>query len=221
MSEHSEPYAPIDPLDELVEQLLDCGAVLSQMIGHMVEFGAAGRTAPDAPPIGEIAHKLIRDVIGGVRRRHSKRDVRVAAEIVEQVTSTIAQEIYLVRPDAVDEIAPARLARGKQHVSLETGAVKVLDYARDLLFVVMATAESVTDLLSILAERIDDDAFPGEELGDVLFEMLVESARVPIEALGEEAVRSVTKVLEDVPEGIVADLKMGLELRRAADNAGS
>jgi hypothetical protein len=82
-----------------VEQLLEIGGVLLQIIGRMVEFQASGRSGPDAAPIPEMAHALIRDVIGDVRKQHSKRDVRVAARIIEQATDCISENLFFVGPE--------------------------------------------------------------------------------------------------------------------------
>ena len=94
---------PPEPLDELVTQLLACGAVLSQMIGGMIEFERSGRSAPDAPPIPEVAHSLIRDVLRDAKLRHSKRDVRVAATIVSEATDAICENIFSVDPELIDQ----------------------------------------------------------------------------------------------------------------------
>jgi hypothetical protein len=94
---------PPDPLDELVTQLLDCGGALSQMICHMAKYEASGLGADNVVPIPEVAHSLIRDVLGTVRKAHSKRDIRIAARIVEEATDRIANEIYLVSPDFIEE----------------------------------------------------------------------------------------------------------------------
>lgn len=92
--------APLpDVLDELVEQLLEIGGVLSQIITQMVEFQASGRSAPDSVPIPEMAHRLIHDVIGEIRKQHSKRDVRVAAEIVKEATALICENLFYVGPE--------------------------------------------------------------------------------------------------------------------------
>jgi hypothetical protein len=99
MTDLLHPSPPPDALDDLVTQLLECGAILSQIISHMVQFQAAGRSAPDAAPIPEVAHSLIRGVLGGVGKRHSKRDIRAAATIVKQATASIGNEIYFVGPD--------------------------------------------------------------------------------------------------------------------------
>ena len=99
MNDHDASSHPPDALDELVTELLECGGVLSQVIGHMVRFQAAGRSNPDAAPIPEVAHSLIRSVLRDVGKRHSKRDIKVAAAIVKQATASICDEIYCVEPE--------------------------------------------------------------------------------------------------------------------------
>jgi hypothetical protein len=68
--------------------------VLSQIISRMVQFQASGRSAPDAMPIPEAAHSIIRDVLRDVQKRHSKRDVKVAATIVRQATAAMCNDIF-------------------------------------------------------------------------------------------------------------------------------
>jgi hypothetical protein len=95
MTAHNARPTP-DALDALVAQLLDCGAVLSQMIGSMQEFEASGLSLPDAPPILEIAHSLIRDVVADLPEHHSEAELRLSAEIVEQVATAICENIFIV-----------------------------------------------------------------------------------------------------------------------------
>jgi hypothetical protein len=104
MTEYTNPSRPPAALDDLVTQLLECGAVLSQLIAGMVEFDRSGRSAPDAAPIPVVAHELIRSALGDVRRRHSRRDIRVAAAIVAQATDAIAEDIIVVSPELLDEL---------------------------------------------------------------------------------------------------------------------
>jgi hypothetical protein len=93
-------------VDELVTQLLECGAVLSQIISHMVAFEHSGRSLPDTAPIPEVAHELLGSVLGDLRRRHSRRDIRVAARIVREATETIGENIFMVPFDVVDRADP-------------------------------------------------------------------------------------------------------------------
>jgi hypothetical protein len=91
-----------DVLDELTMELIDCGGVLSQLIGGMIAHDAAGRSAQDADPIPEVAHRFIREVMGDLRKRHSKRDVAVAARIVHEARERICNDIFFVNADYVD-----------------------------------------------------------------------------------------------------------------------
>ena len=102
MTEQAPPPQPHDALDELVSELLGCGAVLSQMIGHMIPCDAAGKAAPDAVPIPTVAHSLIRDVLIDVARRRPRRDVKVAAAIIRDATEAIAENIFLVPLEEMD-----------------------------------------------------------------------------------------------------------------------
>jgi|SRR5579884_378145 len=99
MTRNGVPNLPVDPVDQLVTHLLDAGGVLSQIVGRMVEFEASGRSAPDAAPIPDVAYSLIRDVLDPLTKTHSKRDIRVAAAILEQATTAICDNIFFVDPD--------------------------------------------------------------------------------------------------------------------------
>jgi hypothetical protein len=98
MTDHI-PSPPPDALDELVKQLLECGGVLSQIISSMVEFQSSGRSAPDAAPIPEVAHTLIRSVVEGFGTRYSKRDLKVAARIVREATDAMCSDLYVLGPE--------------------------------------------------------------------------------------------------------------------------
>lgn len=99
MTDHADPTIPEDALDELVFELLGVGAVLSQIVSHMIRSEAEGRTAPDAAPIPEVAHTVLRDVLSELRKRHSSRDLRIASAIVGEATEAICDGLFLVNPD--------------------------------------------------------------------------------------------------------------------------
>lgn len=89
-----------DPLlEELADELLDCGAVLSQIISRMVRFSAQGHAPPDAAPIPDVARELVASVLGGAKLRYSRRDLKVAAAIVGEATAAISEEILFVDLD--------------------------------------------------------------------------------------------------------------------------
>jgi hypothetical protein len=83
---------------ELAGQLLGCGAVLSQIISHMVRTQAAGESSPDAAPIPTAAHEVVGDVIADLTRRHSDEELKAAAAIVGEATDAICNDVYLVAP---------------------------------------------------------------------------------------------------------------------------
>ena len=99
MSNRDDAVHPVDPLDELVTQLLECGGALSQIISRMTQFQAAGRSAPDAAPIPEVAHSLIRGALDELRKRYSNRDIRVAARMIGETTDAICENIFFVGPE--------------------------------------------------------------------------------------------------------------------------
>ena len=77
----------------------ECGGVLSQIISHMVRFQPRGDPPPDLAPIPDVAQSLVRSVLDEVGKRHSTRDIRVAATIVAEATREIAENIFFVGPE--------------------------------------------------------------------------------------------------------------------------
>lgn len=98
MTEQADPTIADDPLDKLVFELLGVGAVLSQIVSHMIRSEAGGRSVPDAAPIPDVAHAVLRDVLGDLRR-HSARDLTIASAIVGEATEAICDGLFLVNPD--------------------------------------------------------------------------------------------------------------------------
>jgi hypothetical protein len=96
-----------DVLDVLVDQLLACGAPISQMMARMQEYEPSGLSSSDAPPIFEVAHSLIRSVVDDLTERYSDDEIRVSSEIVAQATVAICENIFFLPPDEI-----RRLARG-------------------------------------------------------------------------------------------------------------
>lgn len=86
-------------IDALVAELLECGAVLSQIVAHMSLWEAGGRTAPDTAPIPVVAHGLIRSALTDVRHQHSRRDLKVAAGIVKETRQAISENLFMVAVD--------------------------------------------------------------------------------------------------------------------------
>jgi hypothetical protein len=85
-----------DLLNVLVDQLLACGAPISQMMAGMKQFEASGLSSPDAPPIFEVAHSLIRSAVDDLTDRYSDDEIRISAEVVAQATIAICENIFVV-----------------------------------------------------------------------------------------------------------------------------
>ena len=75
----------------------------------------------------------------------------------------------------------------------------------------------LSDLLAGLLEDLPDDAFPGENPGEVLVEMLAGTALPVTEAAGGKAVRQATTLLGAVADRTVSDLRAALDLARRAE----
>lgn len=100
MTNKNHSHSQSDSLGELTDQLLGCGAVLSQIVSHMVAWDASGRSAPDAAPIPEVARSLIRDVLAELTQRHTDEELKTAARIADEATTLIADNIFLASPDS-------------------------------------------------------------------------------------------------------------------------
>jgi hypothetical protein len=96
MNTDAAPSTPSDALDELVDQPLNCGGVLSQLVGHMIKAEAARRADPGSVPIPEVAHGVIRDALGDLPDHHPDDDLETAARIVEEATNAICQNVFLL-----------------------------------------------------------------------------------------------------------------------------
>jgi hypothetical protein len=99
MSEQTDPSRPDDVLDRFVGELLEAGAVLSQIVSQMARFDAAFDQTPDAVPIPQAAHELLFSVLAELKPRHSSRDWKVAAAILKEATATICNDVFFVRLD--------------------------------------------------------------------------------------------------------------------------
>jgi hypothetical protein len=102
MTRDAFPLPHDDALNELVTQLFGCGAVLSQLIGQMVEFEAAGRSVSGAHPIPEVAHSVVRGVVPEMTQRRPARELEAAAAIVSEVTDAICEEVFVLPLDYPD-----------------------------------------------------------------------------------------------------------------------
>lgn len=76
----------------------------------------------------------------------------------------------------------------------------------------LRTGLTLIDTLSTLLE--DEKAFPEEEGGEVLIEMLVGTCRPVIEAAGMEQCRSSTALLTAIRDRFIEDLRLAASLAK-------
>jgi hypothetical protein len=65
----------------------------------MVQWEAAGKSVPDAAPIPDVAHRLIRDVLKRLKQSHSTAEISAAAAIVGEAANVIGDEVFFVPPN--------------------------------------------------------------------------------------------------------------------------
>jgi hypothetical protein len=82
-----------------VEQLLLVTSPLQSIVNHMFEFQAAGRSAPDAPPVEVVLADLLEGTLAGLVERHGRQAVEAAAAVLEDAGETICSEIFIVDPE--------------------------------------------------------------------------------------------------------------------------
>ena len=99
MPKESRAHPPPNPLEELVDRLLECGGVLSQIISHMVAAQRSGQCDADVAPIPEVARSLVGDVLADLAKRRTDEAIGTAAGIVDGATTLIVDNIVFVPLD--------------------------------------------------------------------------------------------------------------------------
>lgn len=89
-----------------------------------------------------------------------------------------------------------------------------LETTRALVEEVLRTAMALEDVVVSLLEDLPDDAFPGEDNGLVLLEMIVGSVHPAAAAAGARDTRTATALVGAVRERVLADLRAAAELAR-------
>ena len=88
------------------------------------------------------------------------------------------------------------------------------DDVRVLVEEALHTGLMLTDVMAGLLENMPDDAFPGQEPGEVLLQMVVGSMRPVADAAGADAVKQTIALLGAIRDRFVADLHEAMELAR-------
>jgi hypothetical protein len=89
-----------------------------------------------------------------------------------------------------------------------------LDTTRELVLEVLRTALALEDVMASLLEELPDGAFPGEDNGLVLLEMVVGSVHPAARAAGERDCRTATALVGAIRERVIDDLRTAAELAK-------
>ena len=82
---------PPDPLDMLVDAVLQSYGQLALVVEHML------RVAPESlEPVPDILRRVLRDVLEPLATRRGDLDLAVTAEVLTAATDVIGTELYLV-----------------------------------------------------------------------------------------------------------------------------
>ena len=95
-----------------------------------------------------------------------------------------------------------------------TGRNPDLETTRDLVEEVLRTALALEDVIVSLLDDLPDGAFPGEDPGLVLLEMVVGSVHPAAVAAGPAACRTATALVGAIRERVIDDLRTAAELAR-------
>jgi hypothetical protein len=91
------------------------------------------------------------------------------------------------------------------------------DEARAFLEQLLRTGIMLTDLFESLVEDLPEDAFPGEESGEVLMQMLTGTIQPVLAAAGARTLAEATSLIGAVGDRTLADLRAAMELARDAE----
>lgn len=86
------------------------------------------------------------------------------------------------------------------------------DDVRALTEQALRTGTMLSRLVGDLLDELPEDAFPGEDEVEVLFEMLVGTIAPVADAAGVDAVRGATALLGAMSDRVLADLRAAMEL---------
>jgi hypothetical protein len=89
-----------------------------------------------------------------------------------------------------------------------------LETTRDLVEEVLLTALALEDVMSSLLEELPEGAFPGEDNGRVLLEMVVGSVHPAARAAGPRDCRTAIALVGAIRERVIADLRTAAELAK-------
>lgn len=91
------------------------------------------------------------------------------------------------------------------------------DVGRSLIEETLRTALWLFDISASLLDDLPDDAFPGEDAGEVMVEMLAGSCRPSIDAAGGDGCRVAIELMISIRENVLNDMRAAVEPARKGE----
>lgn len=82
-------------VERLTEALVSWAGSGTLIIDHM-----SRHFTPGGDPIPDVLRRLIRGALAPMADRHAETDLTTAVTVIEDALDTLAEEIYLVEPEA-------------------------------------------------------------------------------------------------------------------------
>jgi hypothetical protein len=89
--------------------------------------------------------------------------------------------------------------------------------ARDFVWEMFRIGFALTELASSLVEMLPEDAYPGEEPGEVVLDMMTGTIQPVVDAAGPEVARQTISLMGAAYDRVMADMERALELTRERD----
>jgi hypothetical protein len=89
--------------------------------------------------------------------------------------------------------------------------------ARDFVWEMLRTGLALGDLAESLIDMLPDDAYPGEDHGEVVLDMMAGSIQPAVDAAGPDTVQQVIALMGAAYDRVIADLETARDMRRERD----
>lgn len=91
------------------------------------------------------------------------------------------------------------------------------DAVGDFTLELLRTGNMLFSLAADLIEATPDDAYPGEDSGRVILEMLTGSIRIGLAEADEADLRRAVELMRGAADGVIDHLRLARELRRTME----
>jgi hypothetical protein len=88
------------------------------------------------------------------------------------------------------------------------------DHVHEFVLELLRTGMMICDLVENLVEALPDDAYPGEDTGSVVVEMIRGTLAMALAPLDESDVRRCMEVMQLATDGLIEHLRLARELSR-------